>query len=103
MIFSKKKNLLELEQYLNNNLYYIKKSQKDIINVKNEKTFYEILQSFPKNKLLTEFFLQKITSLYLDNEDFLYCGEEKGNLLIYSIKDEKLIKQLENPFSFESY
>ena len=102
LIFSKKTKLLELEKYLNNNQYYLKKSSKKVINLKNEKILYEITQSFPKNKLLTEFFLQKITSLYLDNEEFLYCGEEKGNLLIYSIKDEKLVKQLENPFSFES-
>ena len=85
------KNKSELRQYLINNIYEdIGKSE----NQKKNKNMYEITELFPKNKLLTDFFNQKITSIYLDTEEFIYCGEEKGNLLIYNLKDEKLIKQL---------
>ena len=100
--FSKNKNISELKQYLNNNLYNSLGSDKNLINIKNEKIFYDITQTFPKNKLLTEFFIQKITSLYLDSEEYIYCGDEKGNLKIYSIKEEKLVKEIENPFLFEN-
>ena len=95
--FLKEKNLSELQQYLNNNIHKLRESIQ-LKKEKSEKIFYDITQSFPKNKLLTEFFQRKMTSIYLDTEEFIYCGEEKGNLLIYSIKEEKLIKQLENPF-----
>ena len=100
--FSKNKNISELKQYLNNNLYNSLGSDKNLINIKKEKIFYDITQTFPKNKLLTEFFIQKITSLYLDSEEYIYCGDEKGNLKIYSIKEEKLVKEIENPFLFEN-
>ena len=100
--FSKNKNISELKHYLNNNLYNSLGSDKNLISLKNEKIFYDITQTFPKNKLLTEFFIQKITSLYLDSEEYIYCGDEKGNLKIYSIKEEKLVKEIENPFLFEN-
>ena len=96
LFFSKKKDFSELNNYLNNKFY----EHKEFLDNK-EKILYNIIQSFPKNKLLTLFFHQNITSLYLDTEDFLYCGDEKGNLVIYSIKEEKIVKQLENPFLFE--
>ena len=93
--FSKNKNISELKNYLNNNKYInLQKNN----NQKKETILYDIIESFAKNKLLTEFFNQKITALYLDSHEFIYCGDEKGNLLIYNIKEEKLIKQLENPF-----
>ena len=100
--FSKNKNIPELKKYLNNKIYTSLDSDKNITNLKNEKIYYDITQSFPKNKLLTEFFIQKITALYLDSEEFIYCGDEKGNLKIYSIKEEKLVKEIENPFLFEN-
>ena len=96
--FLKSKNKSELRQYLINNIYEDRKSE----NQKKNKNMYEIIELFPKNKLLTDFFNQKITSIYLDTEEFIYCGEEKGNLLIYNLKDEKLIKQLDNPFIYET-
>ena len=46
------------------------------------KIYYDIVVSIPKNQLLPEFFNKKITSVYLDTNYLLYCGDEKGNLLI---------------------
>ena len=97
LFFIKEKNISELNKYLNNKFYQPKKLLEN-----KGKILYDITQSFPKNKLLTLFFHQNITSLYLDTEEYLYCGDEKGNLLIYSIKEEKIVKQLDNPFAVES-
>ena len=106
LFFAKNRNLSELNKYLNNYLY---KSNNDknsnnndnigqIKEKKNNKISYDITESFQKNILCTEFSRHKMTSIYLDTEDYIYCGDEIGNLLIYCVKDEKKIKQLENPF-----
>ena len=105
LFFSKNKNISELNQYLNNYLY---KSNNNNDNIndnigqvkdqKNNKIFYDITESSLKNKLFNEFSEHKMTSIYLDTDEYIYCGDEKGNLLIYCIKDQKSIKQLENPF-----
>ena len=105
LFFSKNKDISELKQYLNNKYKDINSNLNTRLSKnktqKCEKIYYKITQSFPKNKLNLELINKKITSVYLDNEEFIYCGDEKGNLLIYSIKDEKLVKQLDNPFIFE--
>ena len=52
--------------------------------------------------MIPEIKKHKITSLFLDYDELLYCGDEKGNLLIYNLKDETFDKHLDNPFSLET-
>jgi len=103
LYFSKNKNISELSHYLNN------KYKVSLSNIRNEtnddqktKFLYKIFQTITENKLISEIKKQKITSLLLDNEEILYCGDEKGNLLIYNLKDETFDKLLDNPFSLET-
>ena len=103
LYFSKTKNISELNHYLNN------KNKTSLWNVNNDKNdfqkgqfLYQIIQSIPENKVISEIKKQKITSLFLDNDELLYCGDEKGNLLIYNLKDDTFDKHLDNPFSLET-
>lgn len=103
LYFSKTKNISELTHYLNNKYKASLSNAKDNeSNGQETKFLYQIIQSFPDNKVISEIKKQKITSLFLDNEELLYCGDEKGNLLIYNLKDETFDKLLDNPFSLET-
>jgi hypothetical protein len=94
--FLKEKEKIELKQYLNNKQIIESK----IIEDKNKNTIllYEIIEFYKKDILLKEFDSAKISALYLD-DDYIYVGDDGGNLIIYNLKDEILLKRLNNPFS----
>lgn len=104
LYFSKTKNISELSHYLNNKYKTSLSNDNDDARSDGKKTkfLYQIIQSIPDNKVIYEIKKQKITSLFLDNEELIYCGDEKGNLLIYNLKDETFEKLIDNPFSLET-
>ena len=94
----KEKDKSELIQYLNNNPYKDNISQE---NPEKYKIDYEILDLYKKEQLTKEFNNIKITCIFLD-ESYIYIGDGVGNLLIYSTKQEKLVKTLPNPFDIQN-
>ena len=96
--FLKEKDKSELIQYLNNNPYKDSISQE---NPEKYKIYYEILDLYKKDQLTKEFNNIKITCIFLD-ESYIYIGDGVGNLLIYSTKQEKLVKTLPNPFDIQN-
>ena len=96
--FLKEKDKSELIQYLNNNPYKDKNSKE---NQEKYKIYYEILEFYKKDQLAKEFNNIKITCIFLD-DSYIYIGDGVGNLLIYGIKQQKLLKMLPNPFDIEN-
>lgn len=96
--FLKEKDKSELIQYLNNKPCIDNNSQE--IQEKN-KMNYEIFEFYKKEQLTKEFSKIKITCIFID-DSFIYIGDGVGNLLIYNIKQEKLLKTLPNPFNIEN-
>ena len=96
--FLKEKDKSELMKYLNNN------PKKDLDSQETPEKYmiyYEIFESIKKEQLSKEFSNIKITCLFID-DNYIYIGDGVGNLLIYSIKPEKLLKMLPNPFHIEN-
>ena len=98
LIFSKEKDKLELIQYSNNNISEENKIENEN---KTNKLLYEITEFYNKNKLQKEFTTIKLNCLFC-YENQIYIGDGEGNLLIYDLKEEKLIKELKNPFPLEN-
>ena len=101
LTFMKKKDKNELKQYLNNKTY-----NNDINNIEgdtekeknNNKTIiYDITEFHNLNNLSKEFQKIKISCLFFD-EKYIYIGDITGNLLLYNLKEEILLKQFNNPF-----
>ena len=96
--FLKEKDKSELIRYLNNN------PKKDLDSQETPEKYmiyYEIFESIKKEQLSKEFNDLKITCLFID-DNYIYVGDGAGNLLIYSIKPEKQLKMLPNPFHIEN-
>ena len=99
-LFSKEKDKSELKQYLNEKINFVEEN--DIQNKsKEKKILYEITEFYNKNKLSQEIQNIIITCLFC-YEDYIYIGDGGGNLLTYSLKEEKLLKELKNPFPMEN-
>jgi hypothetical protein len=97
----KKKDKNELKQYLNNKTY-----NNDINNIEgdtekeknnNKPIIYDITEFHNLNNLSKEFQKIKISCLFFD-EKYIYIGDITGNLLLYNLKEEILLKQFNNPF-----
>ena len=96
--FMNEKDNSELSHYLNNNP---NKSSNSEETSKKYKIFYEITQFHKKEILHNNFLNIRITCLFID-DIYIYLGDGGGNLLIYSLKEEKLLKTLVNPFDIEN-
>ena len=83
----------------------IHKLKSEIISNKNQnnsiKKRYKIAKNQPsKNLPLEEMIKDKITLIHFDNNrDVIYFVTEIGSLIIYSISQNKIIKQFDNPFN----
>ena len=103
LTFSKEKDKSELKQYLNNKTKILEDNNKEnAIKDDENKISYEITEFINKNKLSQEFMNIKLTCIFC-YKDHIYIGDEEGNLFIYSLKEEKLLKQLKNPFRIEHF
>ena len=101
LTFTQKKDKKELKQYLNNKTY-----NNDINNIEgdtekeknnNKPIIYDITEFHNLNNLSKEFQKIKISCLFFD-EKYIYIGDITGNLLLYNLKEEILLKQFNNPF-----
>ena len=99
--FLKDKDKLELKNYLNNKQNDDNTDNNFEIENNMDKILYKIVEFNNKNILFNELINIRITCLIID-ENYIYLGDGGGNLLIYSLKEEKLLKQFMNPFPIEN-
>ena len=99
-IFLKEKDKSELNQFITSNNKIPEDTNKTEKETKN-KIIYEITEFYSRNKLSQEFMNMRITCLFCYG-DYIYLGDGGGNLLIYSLTEEKLIKQLKNLLPIEN-
>ena len=99
--FLKDKDKSELKNYLNNKQNEDNFNNNLEIENNSDKLLYKIVEFNNKNVLLKELINIRITCLII-HENYIYLGDGGGNLLIYGLKEEKLLKQFMNPFPIEN-
>jgi len=104
--FISKRTYRELERYISNldddnenkGEEYIFSSGKRL----SKKNLYDILSTNTNSKLFNELNNNKGDSFVFDkNNNVIFCTK-KGGILIYNLNQEKIIKELDNPFKDES-
>ena len=104
-IFNGKRTYKELEKYIT--------KIDDNIDNKNEigsisskklpkKIIYDMLSTTNNTKLYEDLSKHNGVIFVFDKNNNIFCSTEKGNITIYNLKEEKKIKELENPFKENS-